>query len=192
MNDLIYSYSQQFHILRHFKKIDEGYRKVLKSLTDYSDEEINDQLAIVGSKFYPEFVQNPIQLMKKIKAHQNFKTQDIIKNKGDRNVINLLFSKEDYPKGIANDSLFLIDELPSENKKQVQIKERDGFLINHIKVKISKPSWQLNIVLAMNGKPTVITIFPGIEAPSFPNSKTQGISGFKESKCFWEQHAFII
>jgi len=192
MNDLIFSYTQQFHILRHFKKIDEGYRKVLKSLTDYTDEDINAQLAIVGSKFYSEFAQNPIQLLKKIKAHQNFKTQYIINNKGDRKVIKLFFKVEDYPEGIANDSLLLIDELSSENKKKLQIKDRNGFLINHIKLKIYKPSWHLNIVLSMEGKPMIITIFPGKEAPSFPNPKTQEASDLKESKHFWKKHAFII
>ena len=72
LNSLEYPYISQFHILRHFSKIDENYRTILKANTSFTDEDINIQLAIVGSNFHPGFSKNPIQLWKKVQEHEKF------------------------------------------------------------------------------------------------------------------------
>jgi hypothetical protein len=190
LNSLQFPFSAQFHILRHFGQVDKKYRMELKTNTSFTDEDINKQLAISGSKFYPEFAINPIQLWEKIQKHQDFFIIDNKIWKNGKAEIILFFKQEDYPKGIANDSLLRIDELLAEQKEQLQKEERNGFLVNYIKLAKPKPSWQVNVILREDVKPQLITIFPGMFAPPFPDLKHQNKIEWIESNRFWEQYVF--
>ncbi len=92
---LPYSFIDQFHILRHFSQIDEDYRKEIKDATGFTDEVINRQLELSGSKFHPDFVENPIQLWKKIQSHEKFSYPDIREWKEQRFVIILFYKQDD-------------------------------------------------------------------------------------------------
>ncbi len=190
LNSLQFPFTAQFHILRHFGQVDKKYRMELKTNTSFTDEDINKQLAISGSKFYPEFAINPVQLWEKIQKHQDFIIIDDKIWKNGKAEIILFFKQEDYPQGIANDSLLRIDELLAEQKEQLQKEDRNGFLVNYIKLDKSNPTWQVNVILRKNTEIQLITIFPGIFAPAFHNPKQQGKAEWIESKRFWEQYAF--
>lgn len=185
-----FSYSNQFHVLRHFSQIDTDYRALMKSETNYTDKEIDFQLSISGSKFHPVFAINPFHLWEKIQKHHNFNILDDKIWKNGKAEISLIFQEVQYPKGIANDSLIKIESLSNEQKKQLQIEERDGFLVNNISLNEFKPTWQANIILAKGTEIQLITIFPGIFAPALPNQKKQSKKEWIKSKIFWEQYTF--
>ena len=186
-----YSFNKQFHILRHFSKIDDDYRSELKTNTNFTEEEINNQLSISGSKFYHEFASNPIQLWNKIQSHEEFNFQYINLWKKNRAEILLFFNQDDYPNGIANNALVKVDDLPAEKKALLKQQDRDGFIVKHLSFDTPMPSWQLNIILINEKEPGVITIFPGIYAPPLPNPKLMQSAELEKSKLFWEQYAFV-
>ena len=191
LSSLEYPYISQFHSLRHLSQINEDYRKELKTNTSFTDEDINKQLAIVGSNFHPGFSKNPIQLWEMIQGHEKFlypETREWNKNKF---TLILFFKQEDYPDGVGEDSLVSLDDLPPAEKNFLQEQDRDGIIVKHVPVNRSNPTWQVNIVLWNDPDPLVRTIFPGIYAPPLPNPQRQTKTEFMESKRFWDAHAFI-
>ncbi len=185
-----FSFSSQFHILRHFCQIDTDYRAIMKSETNYTDKEIDFQLSISGSKFHPVFASNPINLWEKIQKHHDFNIlEDKIWKNGQAKII-LTYKIEQYPIGIGYDSLLRIDELTAEQKKQLKQEDRDGFLVNYISLNELKPTWQANVILTKGTKIQLITIFPGIFAPALPKQKKQSEKEWIKSRNFWEQYAF--
>ncbi len=186
-----YSFDKQFHILRHFSKIDAYYRSELKTNTNLTEEEINNELSISGSKFHHEFAANPKQLWEKIQSHEEFNFQYINLWEKNRAEVILFFNQDDYPNGIANNALVKVDDLPAEKKALIKQQDRDGFIVKHLNLDMPMPTWQLNIILINKKEPSVITIFPGIYAPPFPNPKIQQNAELEKSKLFWKQYAFI-
>ena len=191
LNSLQYSLIDQFHILRHFIQIDDDYRMELILKTDYTDEDINGQLALSGSKFHPGFVNNPMHLWEKIQSHEKFLYPDILKWKKKRFSVILFFDQEDYPEGVGEDLLIRLDDLLPAEKAFLQKQDRDGILVNHVQINRSNPSWQLNIVLGKEDEIFFRTIFPGIYAPPFPDPEVQQATELMDSKRFWDQHALI-
>ena len=190
LSPLQYSFIDQFHILRHFSKIDEDYRIELIN-TSFTNEDINGQLALSGSKFYPGFVNNPMQLWEKIQCHEKFLYPDILAWKEKRFLVILFFNQEDYHEGVGEDSLISLDDLLPNEKTLLQKHDRNGILVNHVQIKRSNPSWQVNVVLGKETELFVRTIFPGIYAPPFPDPEGQKTTELIDSKRFWDQHAFI-
>ncbi len=185
------SFIDQFHILRHFSQIDEDYRKEIKDATGFTDEVINRQLVLSGSKFHPDFVKNPVQLWKKIQSHEKFSYPDIREWKEQRFVIILFYNKEDYPDGVGKDSLLRLDDLLPDEKSLLQKQERDGFLVNLVQVTRKNPTWQVNVVLWKEPELIVKTIFPGIYAPPFPDPELQKKAELIDSMRFWDKYALI-
>lgn len=171
--------------------VDENYRSILKANSNFTDEDINKQLAIVGSKFHPGFSKNPIQLWKKIQGHEKFLYSETGEWKKDKFTIVLFFGEKDSPDGIGEDSLVGVDELPTAEKNLLLEQDRDGIAVKHVPLSRKNPTWQINIVLWNKTNPVVRTIFPGIYAPPLPNPDRLTKTEFIESKQFWDAHAFI-
>ena len=183
--------NSQFHILRHFSRIDEDFRQELKTKTGFSDKEINAELALSGSKFYPAFVKNPLQLWDKILNHPKFSLPETNDWKQKRFVVVLLFDQSEYPEGIATDSLVSLDQLLPEERIHLQKKERGGYLVNQVRISRNNSTRQINVIFGDETQPILKTIFPGIYAPPFPDAVRQSDSEFTANTAFWEQHAFI-
>lgn len=187
-----FSTTAQYHILRHFDWIDEDYRKILKSKTEYKDEDINAQLMLSGSKFKQSFAENPLQLWNEVLNHPDFEFPDSNKIEGKTFVIRLSFGRDNYPNGIGTDSLVGLHQLLPEEKTSLIKKERSGFMVNHIHLKQKNTTWDLNLIFWKDINFFVKTIFPGIYAPPFPDAARQSNSEFTENESFWEQHAFVF
>ncbi|NOX86021.1 MAG: hypothetical protein GXO86_08675 [Chlorobi bacterium] len=185
------SFTAQLHILRHFSEIDEEYRKELKASAGFSDEDMDKQLTIAGSKFHPEFAKNPLHLLEMVRCHEKFSYPDIREWKANRYVIKMHFSRKNYPHGVGRDALIRLDDLLAEEKALVKKQERDGMLVNQVKINRINPTWQVNVVLWKEPELSVRTIFPGIYAPPLPDPGKQTETGLMTSRHFWEQHAFI-
>lgn len=191
LSSLKYPYISQFHILRHFSKIDENYRTILKVNTSFTDEDINKQLAIVGSNFHPGFSKNPIQLWEKIQGHEKFLYPETKEWDKNRFTVILFFKQKDYTDGIGEDALVSLDDLLPAEKNFSQEQDRDDITVKYVPVNRQNPTWQINIVLGNEPEPMVRTIFPGIYAPPLPDPVRLTKTEFIESKQFWDAHAFI-
>ena len=185
-----YSVKTQFHILRHFNRIDADYRRELVEQTDFTDSDIRSQLAIVGSKFNPGFAKNPVQLWEKIQSHEQFFYPDIGDWKEKRFPVIVSYSLDDYPGGVGEDTLIRLGNLLPAEKTLLKKQDRDGILVNHLQTTKTNPTWQVNVILWREKELIVRTIFPGIYAPPFPDPQRQNEKELLESKRFWDQHAF--
>jgi hypothetical protein len=187
-----FSFQNQFHVLRHFSNVDDEYQIELLKNTNYSEQNITDQMAMSGSKFHPELAKNPGQLWENIQKHPDFvgpSDQDWVKN---RFVVALTFQQLDFAEGIGNDSLIYLDDLKANEYITLLKKNRDGHLVNQIQVNNINPTWQLNVIFCSDPQPFVKTIFPGIYAPPFPDAVRQSDSEFTKNTSFWEQHAIVV
>lgn len=101
-----------------------------------------------------------------------------------------------FPKAIGTDALVVIP--PDKKDSFVEI-TRDAGTPNESKVQIceSENIPETNIVTVVagpygpTGKWGIYTMFPGAEAPPFPNSERQKPDAFEESQTFWNTHGFL-
>lgn len=186
-----YSFEDQLHVLRHFNEVGKEYRQMLKEANEISDFEIDSLLSVYGSKFYPDFINNPLELWESVLSHENIHSYVPLRWEGLRSVIILKFDNTKFPGGIGSDSLICLDHISEGERRSVYQDKRDGFLVNFVPLIRKTPSWQLNVVLWNDPEVFVKSIFPGIYAPPFPDIMNQQENEYLENKHFWEKHAFI-
>lgn len=181
------------HILTHFTVIDDNYRKKLLKTELIYNAEIEEKLAMSGSKFLPDFARNPDQLADRIITGMNeFKTESIQKGLVSDMIIH--FPRELFPQGIGVDGIANISELDENEVNSIKADKRSEFEVRTLKAKMP-PAWQLNIIFEDTGNPEVIkikTIFPGRYAPPFPDIALQAGDDYRKSQEFWNNHVFII
>ena len=186
---ICFELDRQFHVLKHFFKVDRKYSEKITLEGNFSASEIEDQLADAGSKFYPEFVKNPLELINKLELKNQF---TVIHEEQDpeRLEFQIEFRKGSYPNGIGTDVVFLCDEV--KDRTEIHHEEINGISIQVVKG-TPKPTWRLNLILHKSEEfISVNTIFPGLYAPPFPNSEKQTREQYIVCKKFWEKHGFII
>jgi hypothetical protein len=186
---ICFELDRQVHVLKHFSRVDIGYLKKVTLEGNYSASEIEDQLAGTGSKFYPEFVKNPLELINKLELKDQF---IIIHEEQDPEllVFQLEFRKRSFPNGIGTDDVFFCDEV--KDRIEIHYEEMNGISIQVVKG-TPKPTWRMNLILHKSEEGiSVITIFPGLYAPPFPNSEEQTREQYAVCKKFWDEHGFII
>ena len=182
----------QAHILSHFHKLDEAYKKLLSVNYDINNEEIKTKLSMTGSKFNEGFAINPIALCEKILTGYKSFPKTIIERETTIDIV-ISYPQETYKSGIGLDGIININELSEKEKLNIKTKTREGFPIKMLSKK-QKPTWELNILLDNNpdNKYFTKTIFPGKYAPPFPNKEIQAKSEFIISFEFWDKHIFLI
>ena len=188
----ICNYETQFHILRHFNVINLLYKNELKENLSCSNEKIEEQLKLTGSKFNYEFAINPKELINRIIEKDKSLKPEIIE-KQDKIIIQIQYSKNKHINGIGTDSIININELSAVEKKSIQTEKRNENIVKTIKRKFEK-TWQLNLIIGITDKNKyyIRTIFAGKFAPAFPNKENQSHEEYSTSKVFWKKHLFII
>jgi len=178
---------RQFHVLKHFVDIDKEYEKLLR--LSYSKEEINYILNELGSYFYKDFSENPLNLLRDLLESKI----DAIEVDAVTNNLHLSYSytKSEYPDGIGLDNLIAIEELSPDEVIAIETKYLGGNKVQSIKSE-AKPTWELHIIIAQQSDSyTIITMFPGMYAPPFPDYKNQSKDSYLKNKKFWDKHIFI-
>ncbi len=141
---------------------------------------------IVGSKFFADFAESAEDLLNIIKCEIRKQNLSFKWNK-NRCEVSIIFDKE-----IGVDSLIHISEI---DKKLVYIEVREGnnsYQVN--KTNAYKPinTNQLNMILFKDSeKIKILTIFPGILAPPFPNKNYHSKAKFEKYDLFWKEYVFI-
>lgn len=180
----------QFHLLRHFAKLDKPYVDGLLQTSNYTLAEIEEQLKVPGSKFNYSFTPNPIVLFNIIKNYlQEQETK--CEWKDNRCEITIEFDTKQYPDGVGVDGIINIEQLIPEELKTLTSTLRFGKPIMVVE-KEKVPAWTVNIILLKEREQTMIkSIFPGIYAPPLPDLHFQASEDYQRSLLFWNKHAFI-
>jgi hypothetical protein len=188
-SDVSFSIENQLHVLRHFSKIDKGYKYFLQKLNSNTRQVINQILKTPGSKFNPTFVSNPLELFAYIKNNAQQSDLQLVR---DRCEIFVNVNRDIYPFGIGFDNLIPLSLLSESDLLTLKQIQRDSFTVNAIYKNSDNPTWQINcIIVRENDQIKIKTIFPGIMAPPFPDISYQTESEYKENITFWREYAFI-
>lgn len=175
------SNERAFYLVKHFESLDKKGIKYLLGC-GYSLDEINLSLSTIGSKFKSKFSDNPFDLITKLKQHTPIEI--IIQNNGNKAVI----YKLPFAGGLGTCNIVYIKDIPKNERLHIFKLDRTGFEIKVIKRNFLDITNQ--IVVIVNNESEVITAFPGLYAPSFPN-QLKDSDDIENSLKFWEDHVFI-
>jgi len=104
------------------------------------------------------------------------------------------FSETDYPRGIGGDGVVSLAELDESAMKTLTKREVTGtsLAVPVVTLETLPPTWWANMFLRRrNDRVRVSTIFPGTNAPPFPEKDILPPQVFSEAKVFWETHALV-
>ena len=185
-----FSIERQFHVLKHFKTVDEEYVKYLQDNSDYTADEITHQLDVRGSDFYEGFASNPENLWQNLKTTIQEEGIEAIWING-KCEIQVEFSKTDYPDGIGEDHLVHINELPAKMRQSFNITDWKSLRKLSYSAN-SKTTWMVQVILRkLENSSEVISIFPGTYAPPLPDLELQNEDDYARSLEFWCSHVVL-
>jgi len=181
----------QYHVLKHFKEVDEPYIDKLCKSEICTREQMLERMKRPGSNFNPAWVSNPEDLVKglflKLKA-----IDPSVVWKHNRCELEIVFNREEFPEGIGYDNLIPLDELSDTEKADIIELERDAIPLKTI-VRTPPPTWEVQLILGRDGEEIrTLTIFPGKYAPIFPDREIQSEEDYLNSKAFWETHVLMV
>jgi hypothetical protein len=158
--------------------------------SDYASEDIDYQLHMKGSKFSQFFCDNPRHLLEVLREEYQKKQIESFWSE-DRCEFQIRFLRTEFPKGIGEDRVVHIDEVPGFVKESFAGKDLET-LHSIVYKAVPKLTWTVNIILQIiDSKPEILSVFPGIYAPPFPNIEEQDEGHFAESMEFWCKHIII-
>jgi hypothetical protein len=166
--------------IRHFKSIDSQFEEKLKSL-GFSHKEILDRLSIIGSKFNEDFVSDPVELVEMLNQINPQKT--VFQENGR---IALIFQ---FSSSVGTDSLIKKMRIISEERKNIYLEERGSFNVGVIQLDYLPQTNQIVVIVDAKSY-NLVTLYPGIYAPSFP-TEDQSKGDNQISLDFWKKHLFI-
>ncbi len=180
-NKLILTENRIFYCLKHLKKVN-------KQTNDYLIEkghnliEIQEQIDLIGSKFFSSFCQSPAEVHDKITDRVPSK----IIHQDNGNVVYCFTFEEN----IGYDSIIAISELSSKERKAIGQEKRNHYEVKVIRKNKRNATKQLNVVFQKNNN-EIITMFPGIYAPPLP-SEHMNAEELLLANDFWENYVFIV
>ena len=180
-NKLILTENRIFYCLKHLKKVNKQTRDYLID-KGHTIAEIHQQIELIGSKFFSNFCQSPIELYDKITDRVPSK----IIHQENGNVVYCYIFEEN----IGYDSIIAISELNSKERNSIVLENRNQYEVKVIRKNKRNGTKQLNIVFQKKSN-EIITMFPGIYAPPFPTEWMNKEELLKANE-FWEKHLFIV
>ena len=180
-NKLILTENRIFYCLKHLKKVN-------KQTSDYLIDKghtiakIQQQIELIGSKFFSNFCQSPRELYDKITDRVPSK----IIHQENGNVVYCYTFEEN----IGYDSIIAISELSSNEQNTIVLEKRNHYEVKVIRKNKRNATKQLNVVFRKNSN-EIITMFPGIYAPPLP-SEVMNIEELLRATEFWEHYVFIV
>lgn len=168
-----------YHCLTHFVGIDDETMALLQQ-AGYSQEQIEDQLAKPGSKFYPSFGTSLMQVLEKLGRY----CPELLKNipePDDDGRIRLSFVLNET---IGTDGVVDVRTLSADELSTMHTESRNGRLIRKVKTAGTVLTDECQMVLADDDDCLhIITLYPGVKAPPLPRDG--------EPDPFWDNHCFI-
>jgi hypothetical protein len=175
------------HICRHFKSLpSEDVSKLLA--IGFNKSEIEQELALVGSKFFSPPFSGIFALVDFIE--KNWVKKEVVSLENDTLVSRWIWDKMEYPDGIGNDGLVSLNSLNEDELSRVYKKERKKFIVNAYPTSQVFPTNEFIVISKNKPNPEILTIYPGTYAPPFPTEDMEK-GFFKSCDEFWKIHALI-
>jgi len=181
-----FTLQSQFHMLRHFESVDDALLQLLLN-NGYTQNQIQQELSLPGSKFFSHFAKDIKELLEKVLKYQHTKSTGINGN----HIIDISIPQNEYPNGIGTKGVVSINEIPSEQKTQIFYEKNRNFPLAHLLVDTLPVTNQCTLIL----KPipegyAFITAFSGESAMPIPDYKMSK-SQFDACKAYWDGHVFL-
>ena len=190
LQNLVFDLESQVHIIKHFSKLNNNYIAYLQKEHGISAGIIDEKLSLGGSIFHYSFASNPLQLIKQL---SNADKIEIIEESLSENIeLRLRFSYSDFPEGIGTNNLIHKNTLSEEQKSRIENRVFSGENIQFVKSKPQKTKEIIFIASKKDSKFHIITIFPGMYAPTFPLKNRQSTKDYYHCREFWDNYVFIF
>lgn len=180
----------QFHLLRHFSRVDDDYLENFVKASGYPPGEVMAQMEIRGSRFHYSFAPNPVVLWDKTVKLLKKGRYELSQNHG-RNIYTFRFSENEYPGGIGLCYLVRLEDLPVQERGSVKAEQRGRGTVKVVSGIPPVPAHEMHMVEVTAHRNYISTIFPGTYAPPLPDREHQSIQEYAENTGFWERHAII-
>lgn len=181
-----FSPQSQFHMLRHFESVDDATIQLLLN-NGYTQNQIQQELSLTGSKFFSHFANDINELLEKILLHPYQKSTGINGN----HIIESTLPIDEYPIGIGTKAVVSFDDISSEQQTQIFKEKNRNYSLAHLLVDTLPVTNQCTLILKpISEGYAFITAFSGESAmpiPEFKMSKYQ----FEACKAYWDGHVFL-
>ena len=170
----------EFHMLRHFEQC--SAQSLDRILVQYNQEQIDTEMAQIGSRFYHSFATDIPSILDHVFAG-DFKQ----KTGNNGNVIlSLQTDTQVGEHGVAE-----MDTLTQAQKDKISLQNNRGLDLMHLQVDQLPPTNAYVLILKPieNGY-NFITAFPGDEGMPLPY-ETLPEDFRKECKAYWDRHVFL-
>jgi len=168
---------QAFYLLKHFNSIDQNLIDQFLGF-GYSEKDIKDQSAVIGSKFKQAFCQNPFDLESLIIGIKP--TEQINQSNGR---IASVFQFEN----VVGTEQIIARNFVHQN--DIFKLDRNGVSVDA--VKLDHLPFTNKLVVVRSDEGAWITAFPGNYAPAFP-SNWMSAEELNFATDFWQNHLFIV
>ena len=181
-----YNLHSQFHMIRHFESVDDDILKLLLN-NSYTQNQIQQELALPGSKFFSHFAKDIKELLENVLKYPYIKSTGINGN----HIIEISIPQNEYPDGIGTKGVVSINEISSEQKPRIFYEKNRNFPLAHLLVDTLPLTNNCTLIL----KPipegyAFISAFSGDSAMPIPDYKMSK-SQFDACKTFWEGYVFL-
>jgi hypothetical protein len=181
-----FTLQSEFHMLRHFESVDDSMLKQMLS-NGYSQEQIQQELSLTGSKFFSHFANDIIELLEKVLQHPYEKTIGINGN----HIIETFLPINDYPNGIGTKAVVSLADISKEYQADIFYEKNRNYSLAHLLVDNLPVTNQCTLILRPNTEGyTFISAFSGESAMPIPDYEMTNAQ-FDACKLFWDQHVFL-
>jgi hypothetical protein len=173
-------------MIRHFESVDDDILKLLLN-NSYTQNQIQQELALPGSKFFSHFAKDIKELLENVLKYPYIKSTGINGN----HIIEISIPQNEYPDGIGTKGVVSINEISSEQKPRIFYEKNRNFPLAHLLVDTLPLTNNCTLIL----KPipegyAFISAFSGDSAMPIPDYKMSK-SQFDACKTFWEGYVFL-
>ena len=181
-----YTPQSQFHMLRHFESVDDITTQLLLN-NGYTQNQIQQELSLPGSKFFSHFAKDINELLEKILKHPYQKSTGINCN----HIIESTLPIDEYPNGIGTKAVVSIDDISSSQQSQIFKEKNRNYSLAHLLVDSLPVTNQCTLILKPISEGfAFITAFSGESAMPIPDYKMSK-SQFDACKAYWDGHVFL-
>jgi len=173
-------------MLRHFESLDDAIFQLLLN-NGYTQNQIQQELALPGSKFFSHFANDIKELLEKVLQYPYTKSTGINGN----HIIEISIPQDECPKGIGTKGVVSIDEISSEQKTQIFYEKNRNFPLAHLLVDTLPVTNQCTLILKPVPKGyAFISAFSGESAMPIPDYKMSKAQ-LEVCKAYWDGHVFL-
>jgi len=173
-------------MIRHFESVDDDILKLLLN-NSYTQNQIQQELALPGSKFFSHFAKDIKELLENVLKYPYIKSTGINGN----HIIEISIPQNEYPDGIGTKGVVSINEISSEQKPRIFYEKNRNFPLAHLLVETLPLTNNCTLILKpISEGYAFVTAFSGDAAKPIPDYKMSKAQ-FEACKSYWDRHVFL-